>query len=225
MAQLPGGGDSTVRRICELCLLMLAIPTVQREASTHASAVLVHLGIASWRVSGRYPQEAGISQKGCTPNVPNTPQHQEEDCQQVVLAASTIANSFFSRKKGKLTNNEVHAITQLIASSSPLPPGSSIAVCRALVHIVDPRVLLASYSCVESEGEIESGPGSIENLFLGPILCLILSRGGANTELQLRFLALQVGITSSKYGFLMAPTVYGFYSRWASAVGLECCFQ
>ncbi|CAN0093790.1 unnamed protein product, partial [Laminaria digitata] len=83
----------------------------------------------------------------------------------------------------------------LLASFLPLPPGSGVAVCRALLHIVDPGVLLvrAGFKSGSTEGGTGvTGKVGKGNLLLGPILNAILSRCGSESGLQLRFFALQV---------------------------------
>lgn len=67
----------------------------------------------------------------------------------------------------------------------PLPPSSSLALCRALIHHVNPHLLLTTYG-------YEGGASSKGNLLVGPILRVILSQSGADSGPQLRFFSLQV---------------------------------
>ena len=192
--------------MCELCLLVLSTPTVQREAITHASTVLVHVGMASWRGRGRWPRHSAASDttRATISDADTTPPSghgQEEVSSQLTQAASTMLfDCFFSRGKGGRGHDHHHADADetrtLLASFLPLPPGSAVAVCRALLHIVDPGVLLVRAD-FRNCGSTDGGDGVIgkvgeDNLLLGPILNAILSRCGSESGLQLRFFALQV---------------------------------
>ncbi|CBJ32757.1 conserved unknown protein [Ectocarpus siliculosus] len=74
--QLSRGG-STLRRMCQSCLLLLSIPSIHRECSTHASAVLVHSAVANWRSSRGWPSDdfcppVGTAAPAAAPSVPTT---------------------------------------------------------------------------------------------------------------------------------------------------------
>lgn len=215
-------GDITARRLCSLCLLVLSTPTVQREAATHASAVLVHVATASWRGSGQCPPTSTASDttrtttsdEDTTPpsarRKKEAPSHltkaaasvacelEEVSSQLTKGAAKTICESFFFGHEADRGHDGADAdgTRALLASFLPLPPGSSIAVSRALLHIVDPSVLLVradigSWTKGGGDGGIVGKIGT-DNLLLGPILTTILARCGSESGLQLRFLALQV---------------------------------
>lgn len=217
MARLPQGGV-TARHMCFLCLLVLSTPTVQREAMTHASTVLVHVAMASWRGSGRWPTGSTASDTTRTTTsdadttVPPSGRGQEEVSSQLTQAASTmIFDSFFSGdEEGQGNDEHEHADADgtrtLISSFLPLPPGSGVAVCRALLHIVDPGVLLVRgdfNNGVSTEGSSGLfGKVGKDNLLLGPILKAILSRCGSESGLQLRFFALQVRLARAVLGML-----------------------
>ncbi|CAM9221310.1 unnamed protein product [Ectocarpus fasciculatus] len=70
-------GESTLRRVGQSCLLLLSTPAVHRECSTHASAVLVHSAVASWRSSRGWSSDdffppVGTAAPVAAPSVPNT---------------------------------------------------------------------------------------------------------------------------------------------------------
>ncbi|CAM9242712.1 unnamed protein product [Ectocarpus sp. 4 AP-2014] len=74
--QLSRGG-STLRRMCQSCLLLLSTPAIHRECSTHASAVLVHSAVANWRSSTGWPLDdfcppVGTAAPAAAPSVPFT---------------------------------------------------------------------------------------------------------------------------------------------------------
>lgn len=101
--------------------------------------------------------------------------------QQLEVAASVIGDSFFADHGSGQSAGDM--MCELLVAFMPLPPSSTLAVCRALMHIASPHILLAAY---------ESSCGTFANLFTGPILHVILRNGDADKGLQLRFLALQV---------------------------------
>lgn len=128
-----------------------------------------------------------------------------------------VSKSFFPdlQGQGARTDDAADGTTALVAGFMPLLPSSSLAVCRALLHIVHPRVLLAGFGPEQepSEGRppvivaesgrelenVDSGGTTVEGgatrqgcLMLGPIFSVILRHGGASSGLSLRFLALQV---------------------------------
>lgn len=195
--------------MCELCLLVLSTPTVQRETITHASTVLIHVVMASWRGRGRWPPCSAASDttraRTTICNADTTPpsgRKLEEASSQLTQAASTMLfDCFFSGGEGGRGHGHHHAdadeMRTLLVSFLPLPPDSGVAVCRALLHIVDPGVLLVRADCRKSDS---TGGGGVigkvdeDNLLLGPILNAILSRCGSESGLQLRFFALQVSL-------------------------------
>lgn len=194
MRQLPDG-DATPRRMCELCLALLSTPTAHREAVTHASAVLVHLAMASWRASNPRPLDAATLDPAKISNASNAPgvrRQGGESIPECNKTAAAISESFFAEPEEQRDDYNDDTMSALLLSSMPLPPSSGLAVCRALLNIVDPCVLLASCDLKRPsfEGLVDRGRG---NLFLGPILHEILRRSGADSHLQLRFFALQVG--------------------------------
>lgn len=208
MARLPHS-DFTATHMCELCLLVLSTPTVQREAITHASTVLVHVAMASWRGSCRWPPGSAASDTARTTTsdadtTPPSARDQQEVTSQLTQVASTmIFKSFFSGNKGRRGHDEDHhadadETRTLLASFLPLPPCSGIAVCRALLHIVDPSVLLVrdAFNRWTGGGSRATGKVGNDNLFGGPILNAILSRCGSESALQLRFFALQVRLAT-----------------------------
>ncbi|CAN0161291.1 unnamed protein product [Ectocarpus sp. 6 AP-2014] len=74
--QLSRGG-STLRSMCQSCLLLLSIPAIHRECSTHASAVLVHSAVANWRSRRGWPSDdfcppVGTAAPAAAPSVPTT---------------------------------------------------------------------------------------------------------------------------------------------------------
>lgn len=128
-----------------------------------------------------------------------------------------ISKSFFPDRQGRgaETDDAADGTAAVDARFMPLPPSSSLAVCRALLHIVHPRVLLAGFGAEEEPAEgrppammaegsrgkasvdlegttAERGATRWESLMLGPIFRVILRHGGASSGLSLRFLALQV---------------------------------
>jgi len=162
--------------MCEASLVLLSNTAVDNEAMTHASAVLIHLAIASWRTRGRWPEDAATSAVGDTKDTVG------KGCsQQLKVAASTVVESLFLGHDFGQTECDI--MSELLRSFMPLPPSSSLAVCRAMMHIASPHILLATY---------KSDCASISNLFTGPILHMILRNGSAEKTLQLRFLSLQV---------------------------------
>lgn len=213
MRRLPGG-DPTARSICKQCLIVLAIPTAPREAITHASAVLIHLATASWRASHLYPTTlAGVLDTRETPEAPSTvgsggPSGQSEaqggypdpssSPGASTLAASKILGTFFP--DGEESAQVSDRMSVLVASFMPLPPRSSLAVCHALVHVVEPPVLVAS--CDAEDRRTDRAVAGGGNLLLGPVLTAILSCGGAESELQMRFFALQV--RTDRRGYISA---------------------
>ena len=158
---LAGDNEPTaVRRMCKSCLLLLSVPTVHREAATHASAVLVHLALASWRASGRWPSrddglpsadtaaataDASKPQRSVPP-----PEEKSGAGLRLAAAATVVSRSFFPAERGPSGGGREGAdadddgTAALIAGFMPLPPAPGLAVCRALLHVVPPRVLLAS---------------------------------------------------------------------------------
>lgn len=204
MKHLPGS-DPAARSMCKRCLILLSIPTAHRETITHASAVLIHLATASWRANHRCPTLVGTLDTTDLSDAPSTvsvgggsscePSGARGGCVNPAspaverLAASTIMGSFFPDRD---QSTDVNDMSVLVASFMPLPPRSSLAVCHALVHVVQPSVLLASCDVknCQTDTAVESkGKG---NLLFGPILRVIMRCGGAKSELQLRFFALQV---------------------------------
>lgn len=133
-------------------------------------------------------------------------------------AAAMIAKSFFPGRQGRGagTDDAADSTATLVAGFMPLPPSSSLAVCRALLHIVHPRVLLAGLGAEEGPaevcppamvaegrrgGDIDGVEGATaeggatrrrRSLMLGHIFGVISRHGGASSGLSLRFLALQV---------------------------------
>lgn len=204
MKQLPGS-DATLLRMCESCFLLLAVPTVRRECATHASAVLVHLAVASWRDSGRWPSEAWCSpvenavgtapaQSGAaaaaaaatsttatatgveTPAAPISPEPKGTKAFAPKAASIMIYKSFFAvpcleDEAVGAGNDGADAITALATGFMPLPPGSALALCRALFHIVRPSVLLADFGSSNSATgrtpPVVEGMGSPEEYFGG----------------------------------------------------------
>eukprot|EP00752_Nemacystus_decipiens_P004263 g3894.t1 len=222
-------GESTLQRMRQSCLLVLSVPSVHREAATHASAVLVHLTLSSWRASGRWPPSSFFSSMESSPATAATaaavgkvigfeahssvPEQERAATLRLAGAAAMIAKSFFPGRQrwGAATDDAADATAALVARFTPLPPSSSLAVCRALLHIIQPRVLLAGFGPEEEQAPgrpaamvavvdsvdleaaaVEGGATRRESLLLGPVFNVILRHGGANSGLSLRFLALQV---------------------------------
>lgn len=226
------GGESTLQHMCKSCLLVLLVPTVHREAATHASAVLVRLTLASWTASGRWPSSSFFSSIETVPQAAaaaaggelggseshgSVRDKEKGATLRVAGAAAVMAKSFFPGRQGwgAGTDDAADGTAALVAGFMPLPPGSSLAVCRALLHIVHPRVLLAGLCSEEestggrplatvAEGRRGGGSDGVEgatvqggatrwgSLMLGPIFSVTLRHGGASSGLSLRFLALQV---------------------------------
>lgn len=174
------GGESTLQRMCKSCLLLLSVPTVHREAATHAAAVLVRLALASWRASGRWPRSDLFSSMETVPTAApaasataaaaastatgevDTAEPHSSVPQQASLrlegAATVLSKSFFPNRQGQRvgTDGVADGTAALVAGFMPLPSSSSLAVCRALLHIVHPRVLLAA--CAPEEETAEGRP-------------------------------------------------------------------
>lgn len=178
----------------------MSTPTVRGEALTHASTVLVHLAVVSWKASGRWPLDAAIMDTAEISDNPSV--HPQAGGIQHLLAtaASTIAASLFpafGSEEEKQTTRYLcddvvgGGISELLASFMPLPPSSALALCRALIHVVNQRVLLVSY-VVQDPTEPAAAAVSTGNLLLGPILRTVLRLTGAESCLQQRFFALQV---------------------------------
>lgn len=162
-----------MRRMCKSCLLLLSLPTVHREGATHASTVLVHLALASWRASGRWPPcegsppvDAAAATPGASKPQSSAPPREERGAGlRLSRAATSVSRSFFptavkgpaddggaGRGAGDTDSGAAAAADALIAGFVPLlPPAPALAVCRALLHVVQPRVLLASLG-PEGEG-------------------------------------------------------------------------
>lgn len=226
-------GESTLQRMCNSCLLVLSVPAVvHRETATHASAVLVRSALAIWRANGRWPSSsffvstepmpilaavAAAEEAGSSEPIP---EQEEGATPRLAGAAGLISQSFFPGRQGRGagTDDAADATTALVAGFMPLPPSSSLAVCRALLHIVHPRVLLAGFAPDEEPAEGrppvmanekrrekesadierptgEGGATRQGNLMLGPIFSVILRHGSASSGSSLRFLALQVRMT------------------------------
>eukprot|EP00903_Cladosiphon_okamuranus_P018216 g16755.t1 len=226
------GGESTLQRMLMSCLLLLSVPTVHREAATHASTVLVHLALASWRAGGRWPSSFFFSSTEAAPAVPaaatpgravgseshsSVPEQARGATQPLAGAAVMVSQSFFAARQGRraVADDAADGTAAIVAQFMPLPPISSLAVCRALLHILHPRVLLAGLGAKEESAEgcpfamvaedmrcegsvdlggttVERGATRRESLMLGPILRMILRHGGSSSGLSLRFLALQI---------------------------------
>lgn len=160
-----------MRRTCKSCLLLLSVPTVHREAATHASIVLVHLARASWRASGRWPLcaaspsvDAAAATADASKPQSSAPREERGADLRLSRAATTVSRSFFptttkgpgedgvaGEGAGETDNGTADA---LIAGFMPLlPPAPALAVCRALLHVVHPRVLLANLG-QEGEGRL-----------------------------------------------------------------------
>lgn len=169
------GGDAAMRRMCKICLMLLSNATIHRETITHASAVLMHLTIAYWRAHERWPGDTDV------PSVVGIDSAMDKGCsQKLKVAPSMIVESFFADHGSGQSEDKMG---ELIVAFMPLPPSSTLAVCRALMHIANPHILFAVY---------ESSCGTLDNLFTGPILHTILGNSDADKGLQLRFFALQV---------------------------------
>ena len=224
------GGESTLQRMCKSCLLLLSVPAVHREAATHASAVLVRLALASWRASGRWPSSSFLSSIETAPAAAaaggaerrseshsSFPEQERGANLRLADAAAMVSKSFFPDRQGggAGTDDVADRTAALVAGFMPLPPSSSLAVCRALLHIVHPRVLLAGLEAEEEPAEgcppaiaaegsravervdlegttVEAGATRRASLMLGPIFSVMLRHGGARSALSLRFIALQV---------------------------------
>lgn len=205
------GGDPAALRVSAVCLKVLLAPAATREAITHASSSLISLAIASWRSDGFWPQDEPATIDNTAK--PNTG-HDSEDCYEhdavggFDCACSVLCAAFFpagqeessppqrQQRNGRVSSG--NSMTTLLASFMPLPPRATLAICRAIVHIVSPAILLASVVSTDIGGNSrESNRDGGACLLAGPVLRGILLWCGARSQLQLRFFALQVSVTAS----------------------------
>lgn len=227
--------------MCKSCLLLLSVPTLHREAATHASAVLVRLALASWRASGRWPSRAffasmetaplqapppapalaspaaATGQVGACESHSSVPEQGRGATARLAAAATTISKSFFPYRRGQGagTDDAADGTAALISGFMPLPPSSSLAVCRALLHIVHPRVLL------EGLDPEEGAPEAAMVANIGPGLGRETAEGGGvgrewdHESVDFEGTAVEGG--TARRGSLMLGAIFGVILRYGGA--------
>lgn len=150
----------------------------------------MHLATASWRAGRSWPVHVTSVHPEDSPDLVDV-QLQAREVRDTKMAQA-IQDLLLPQEADRSPRKaSAMSMTTLLASCTPLPPGASLAVCRALLHIVHPRTLLVRLNRSASAEKNKADEGS---LFHGAILRTILKYCGAGSRLQLRFFALQVSV-------------------------------
>lgn len=180
-------------------------PTISDYTAT-AGSVDVSTTSAPERFEIQYQRQSVASTEIISSVLPEQERSKEYYYSREAVASMFLSRVFF----GAGGHSTEHALSDmdvpfddrvavLLVEFCPLPAASVLAVCRALLHIVCPPVLLASCEGTREDlsliGESRAN-GAQVNLLMGPVLREILRLCGAGSGLQLRFYALQVRSSS-----------------------------